>query len=82
MGCAGHGSRRAAPTAKADCYVNDGATRDEVERRGFAEVRRFWRMKVDHWSVEGLSAAGAGRAHRTPGAGALPEGYRATAVPE
>jgi mycothiol synthase len=45
------------PTAKSRCYANDGALRAELEQRGFAEVRRFWRMKVDHWSVEGQIAA-------------------------
>ena len=52
------------PTAKAGCYVNDGALRAELEQRGFAEVRRFWRMKVDHWSVEGLSRVRAPRTLR------------------
>ena len=47
------------PTAKAGCYVNDGALRADLEQRGFAEVRRFWRMKVDHWSVDGPSGVGA-----------------------
>ena len=41
------------PTAKAGGYANDGALRAELEQRGFGEVRRFWRMKVDHWSVDG-----------------------------
>ncbi len=65
------------PTAKAGCYANDGATRAELEVRGFVEVRRFWRMKVDHWSVEGLT--GPGSDPDSPGGaveGAPPAGYR------
>jgi GNAT superfamily N-acetyltransferase len=64
------------PTAKASCYANDGAVRAELEQRGFAEVRRFWRMKVDHWSVEGLSAQGAAAPSDGSGAVTLPDGYR------
>ena len=63
------------PTAKATCYANDGALRAEVERRGFSEVRRLWRMKVDHWSVQGLSGPGADEAAAGPGSRGLPEGY-------
>lgn len=65
------------PTAKAGCYDNDGALRAELERRGFAEVRRFWRMKVDHWSVEGLSgpAGSAAEDAPSPTGGPLPGGY-------
>jgi ribosomal protein S18 acetylase RimI-like enzyme len=68
----------ALPTAKSGCYVNDGATRAELEQRGFAEVRRFWRMKVDHWSVEGLSSPGSGEDSPDGGQGVavLPQGYR------
>lgn len=40
--------------AKAGVYANDGLLRADLEERGFAEVRRFWRMKVDHWSVDAL----------------------------
>jgi ribosomal protein S18 acetylase RimI-like enzyme len=40
--------------AKAGAYANDGALRADLEERGFAEVRRYWRMKVDHWSVDAL----------------------------
>jgi ribosomal protein S18 acetylase RimI-like enzyme len=64
------------PTAKAGCYANDGALRGELEQRGFAEVRRFWRMKVDHWSVAGPSSPGAEAPPEASGAGPLPEGYR------
>ena len=66
------------PTAKASCYLNDGAVRAELEQRGFAEVRRFWRMKVDHWSVEGLTGPGSiGESPGgAPGVGAPPDGYR------
>lgn len=63
------------PTAKSGGYANDGALRAELERRGFAEVRRFWRMKVDHWSVEGRSGPGADESPSGPGSRGLPEGY-------
>jgi len=43
------------PIAKSGCYANDVPLRADLEKRGFAEVRRFWRMKVDLWSVEGLT---------------------------
>jgi len=65
------------PTAKAGCYANDGALRAELEQRGFREARRFWRMKVDHWSVEGLSGQGAPDLPADPdGVRVLPDGYR------
>lgn len=66
------------PTAKAGCYVNDGAARAELEQRGFVEVRRFQRMKVDHWSVEGLSGPGSGAdsPDGAPAVGVLQQGYR------
>ncbi len=41
-------------SAKTIPYANDGALRADLEERGFAEVRRYWRMKVDHWSVDAL----------------------------
>ena len=63
------------PTAKSGCYINDGALRAELERRGFAEVRRFWRMKVDHWSVEGLSGPGANGSLSAPSSSGLRTGY-------
>lgn len=64
------------PTAKAGCYANDGALRAELEQRGFAEVRRFWRMKVDHWSVEGLSdSAPVDSPSGSAGSGGPPGGY-------
>jgi mycothiol synthase len=44
------------PVAKTGCYLNDGALRADIEQRGFVEVRHYWRMKVDHWSVDGLKA--------------------------
>ncbi len=64
------------PTAKVGCYANDGAMIADLEQRGFTEVRRFWRMKVDHWSVDGPSSA---TSSDTPqdisGEGALPAGF-------
>ena len=64
------------PTAKAGCYVNDGALRADLEQRGFAEVRRYWRMKVDHWSVEGASGSAAEAVPSDPtGVRTLPGGY-------
>jgi mycothiol synthase len=64
------------PTAKAGCYVNDGALRADLEQRGFVEVRRYWRMRVDHWSVEGPSrAAPADTAQGLPVEGELPAGF-------
>ena len=64
------------PTAKTGGYANDGALRAEVEQRGFSEVRRFWRMKVDHWSVTGLSGPAADESpSRGPGLGRVPGGY-------
>ena len=46
--------------AKSGAYVNDLGLRADLEERGFAEVRRYWRMKVDHWSVESLAEGGSG----------------------
>lgn len=67
----------ALPVAKAGCYANDGALRADLETRGFSEVRRFLRMKVDLWSVEGLtSAAAASETSSGPAAqDGLPAGY-------
>ena len=65
------------PTAKAGCYANDGALRADLEQRGFREVRRYWRMKVDHWSVEGPSSALQPDSQPNPtGVRTLPRGYR------
>jgi ribosomal protein S18 acetylase RimI-like enzyme len=36
------------PLAKTGCYVGDGALRADLERHGFGEVRRFWRMRIAH----------------------------------
>ena len=44
--------------AKSGGYANDGALRAELEERGFVEVRRFWQMKVDHWSMDTLADGG------------------------
>lgn len=64
------------PIAKTGGYANDGALRAELEQRGFVEVRRYWRMKVDHWSVEGLTGQGSDDADADPaGVRALPGGY-------
>jgi mycothiol synthase len=64
------------PIAKTGCYLNDGALRADIEQRGFEEVRRFWRMKVDHWSVNGLTSPALGDPH-APAASAshLADGY-------
>jgi ribosomal protein S18 acetylase RimI-like enzyme len=45
--------------AKSGAHVNDGALRAELEERGFVEVRRYWRMKADHWSMDTLAEGGA-----------------------
>ena len=47
------------PIARPGCYLNDGALRADFEQRGFVEVRRYWRMKVDHWSFDGLKGTAA-----------------------
>jgi ribosomal protein S18 acetylase RimI-like enzyme len=64
------------PIAKSGGYANDGALRAELEIRGFAEVRRYWRMKADHWSVEGLTGQGSHDADADPAVvPKLPGGY-------
>ncbi len=45
------------PVARASGYANDVPLRADLEQRGFREVRRFQRMKVDHWSVQGPTGA-------------------------
>ncbi|MGB7982361.1 MAG: GNAT family N-acetyltransferase [Candidatus Nanopelagicales bacterium] len=52
-----------APTAKSGCFVGDTALRADLERWGFAEVRRFWRMRIDHASPRhaGTGTSGADR---------------------
>lgn len=37
-----------APVAKSGCYASDAITRADLEDRHFVEVRRFWRMRIDH----------------------------------
>jgi ribosomal protein S18 acetylase RimI-like enzyme len=44
--------------ARSGAYANDGALRAELEQRSFAEVRRFWRMTIDHWSMDTLAEGG------------------------
>jgi ribosomal protein S18 acetylase RimI-like enzyme len=44
--------------AKAGAYANDGGLRADLEERGFVEVRRYWRMTVDHWSMDTLAEGG------------------------
>ena len=44
--------------AKSGLYANDGALRAELEQRSFEEVRRYWRMTVDHWSMDTLAEGG------------------------
>jgi mycothiol synthase len=66
--------------AKSGAYANDGALRAELEERGFAEVRRYWRMKVDHVTMADALApdplASAQSAGRDPVASVeVPEGY-------
>ncbi len=36
------------PVAKSGCYASDAVTRSDLEARHFVEVRRFWRMRIDH----------------------------------
>lgn len=69
--------------AKAGCYSNDEALRSELEKRGFREVRTFWRMKVDHATgadaldPQPLQAPlGTSRAEAGAIAAPLSEGYR------
>lgn len=50
-----------APIARSFCFANDARMRAELEAQGFREVRRYWRMRIDH---------GARPAHDP-----LPEGY-------
>jgi ribosomal protein S18 acetylase RimI-like enzyme len=45
--------------AKSGCYANDGGLRAELEQRGMTEVRRFWRMRLDHWSGATLTPVAA-----------------------
>lgn len=37
-----------APIARAAAFANDAVLRDALEGRGFAEVRRYWQMRIDH----------------------------------
>lgn len=64
--------------AKAGAYANDAGLRADLEERGFSEVRRFWRMKVDHWSVDALGggdAQGVGTQARAEVADLAARGY-------
>lgn len=45
--------QRPAPVAKSGCYARDALTRTDLEHRGFAVVRRFWRMRIDHAAAGG-----------------------------
>lgn len=36
------------PIARAASYANDDLLRSALEQRGFAEVRRYWQMRIDH----------------------------------
>ena len=62
-----HASGLKAPIARSYCFANDDRSRAVLESRGFAEARRYWRMRVEH-------AEGAGTAAGPPGP-ALPAGY-------
>jgi ribosomal protein S18 acetylase RimI-like enzyme len=39
-------------TARTGCFATDAVLVAEVERAGFARVRRFWRMRIDLTTVE------------------------------
>ncbi len=68
------------PVARASSYANDAPLRADLEQRGFREVGRYRRLKVEHWSINGLTgpaAAPPGEDAETlaPAAGGLPSGY-------
>lgn len=60
------------PLAKGGCYAADAITRTAFEANGFAEVRRFWRMQIDHPVDRGDSPGGAAGSPPAP----LADGYR------
>lgn len=43
------------PVARAACYANDTAVRADLSHRGFVLTGSIRRLKVDHWSVQGLA---------------------------
>ena len=48
-----------ARTTRSFSFANDAVLRAALEARGFAEKRRYWRMRIDHGAVSDLSV-GAG----------------------
>ncbi len=56
-----------APVAKSGCHANDTLTRADLEARGFVEVRRFWRMRIEHDSRAPVGTQ--------PTAVVVPDGY-------
>lgn len=63
------------PMAKTGCYVGDVALRTDLERHGFGEVRRFWRMRIDHVAADGPLGVPADPGAPMGPAG-TPHGYR------
>ena len=55
-----------APIARSFAFANDEVSRSELTARGFAEARRYWRMRIDHGERSTPDAAGPA---------ALPRGY-------
>lgn len=61
------------PLARAYCHATEVGLIRDLERAGFQEVRRYWRMSVSHFSLD-VPIGGADPASvRPPGA---PPGYR------
>jgi ribosomal protein S18 acetylase RimI-like enzyme len=60
------------PRARAWAHASEAALRHDLERAGFSEVRRYWRMSITHFSLEPLGAPGAS----APTASQVPPGYR------
>ena len=82
VGRAVHGPRRAAADREGRLLRQRRRAARRARAAGLPEVRRYWRMKVDHWSVEGLSSP----PRRTPRpdpavAGGLPGGIVIRPVP-
>ncbi len=45
--------REHATTTRSFCFANDAPLRAALEARGFAEKRRYWRMRIDHGAGSG-----------------------------
>jgi ribosomal protein S18 acetylase RimI-like enzyme len=56
------------PIARSFCFANDDRARAVLERRGFAEARRYWRMRIEHSQGPGSPA--------TPAGSGMPSGYQ------